>query len=323
MDQQGRVIHPQSTSDTSTQQRVPPAGPPPIAPPPPGPRRRIWPAIVAIALVLCCIGTTVAGVGLWFGLPLLRGTIDAGKGSASPTEAAMRLFLTFEQPDGDFLTHRYVVHSQQSMVLKVRRDFMDARIADQKAIQQTQPANSKSQDLSPATHPRNSATRSRGEPPSPCISHGSTPLRATLAERCSPTAADCYGRPRRSSNRTAGASGHLRYRHGVESKANRSPDTPGVTARSAVAGDGARGAQTVHTNRERFLATPARRKHHARRSDSQPSVLRIPSNSQRTGYASCVAVLPNLPVLNQGVQPRGPRSSGPPAPPSASRRAAP
>jgi hypothetical protein len=133
IDRSGRIVQPAPPMQVPPQGREPHLGPSLQARPRLRPKRRIWPVLVVVALVLCCLGTPVAGVAAWFGLPLLRGTVEAGKGSATPSEAAYRLFLTFEQQDGDFLAPRYIVRSQKDKVMKVRAAFMAERRADQKA----------------------------------------------------------------------------------------------------------------------------------------------------------------------------------------------
>jgi hypothetical protein len=82
---------------------------------------------------MCCIGAPVVGIAAWIGLPILRETLDAGKGANTPMEALVQFAFTFEDSDGDFLAPRYVVKSRRDAVLKVRAAFIAERRAFQSA----------------------------------------------------------------------------------------------------------------------------------------------------------------------------------------------
>jgi len=137
IDQDGNVIRPAPTVPQQRTPHPPPPDPPPGWPPgcpgaapPAAPRRRVPWKWLTLAVVLLCIGAPATGIFVW----VVKGTIDAGKGSPTPTVALLEFFYTFnDDPDSELKSGRYVVDSQEEIVLGIRAEFMAEWIAFKKA----------------------------------------------------------------------------------------------------------------------------------------------------------------------------------------------
>jgi hypothetical protein len=93
-------------------------------------RRLRWPWVLLVVWVLALQCGFVPAV--WIGLPVLRDTVEAGKGASSPFAAMLAWFYTFDNDDRDGarVADRIVIASERAKVAKIRAAFMDAKRAD-------------------------------------------------------------------------------------------------------------------------------------------------------------------------------------------------
>jgi hypothetical protein len=112
-----------------------------VVPGPGGRRRRRWPRVLGLGLLLA------VGIGALFAVPWFRradagglrvgglgasSVSGAGAGASSPTAALTAWMSSFDRdgPNGDLLADRVVSPARRSTVGAARRDFRSARAAD-------------------------------------------------------------------------------------------------------------------------------------------------------------------------------------------------
>ncbi len=97
--------------------------------PPPRRRRARWPWVLSAVWVLALLCGGIPAV--WLCVPIVRDTLRADDGGASPFVALLMWVNTFDDgEDGARIADRVVVASQRAKIGKVRRDWVEARRAD-------------------------------------------------------------------------------------------------------------------------------------------------------------------------------------------------
>jgi hypothetical protein len=80
-------------------------------------------------VVLVC---GVAAPVVVIGAPVVRDTLAADRGAASPTVALVEFVFTFESPDrwGEIKAERLLTGARRAAMLQLRRDYLAARAAN-------------------------------------------------------------------------------------------------------------------------------------------------------------------------------------------------